>query len=230
MKKIIILIIAMMLIICACGRAENISGNNEKNENEKAAAENNQQKNSEKSSNLGNKNKEKILIAYFSRAGENYNVGTVDIGSTELIAGHMKEYMGDKADVFKIDPVIPYPVGYEDTKTISTREKDNNERPAFKGDIDISQYDVILLGYPIWYGDYPMIINTFLEKYDFNGKTIIPFNTHEGSGNAGTFSRLKSKMTGATVNTNGLTIAGTAARQTASAKETTENWLKGLGY
>ena len=226
MKKIIILIITMMLIVSACGRAENINGNNEKNANGK----NNQQKNSENSSNIENKNEVKILIAYFSRAGENYNVGTVDIGSTELIAGHIKEYLGDKADVFKIDPVIPYPVGYEDTKTISTREKDNNERPAFKGDVDISQYDVILLGYPIWYGDYPMIINTFLEKYDFSGKTIIPFNTHEGSGNAGTFSRLKSKTTGATVNMDGFTIAGTAARQTASAKEATKNWLKGLGY
>ncbi len=226
MKKIIILIITMMLIVSACGRAENINGNNEKNANGK----NNQQKNSENSSNIENKNEVKILIAYFSRAGENYNVGTVDIGSTELIAGHIKEYLGDKADVFKIDPVIPYPVGYEDTKTISTREKDNNERPAFKGDVDISQYDVILLGYPIWYGDYPMIINTFLEKYDFSGKTIIPFNTHEGSGNAGTFSRLKSKMTGTTVNMDGFTIAGTAARQTASAREATKNWLKGLGY
>ncbi len=230
MKRIIILIITMMLVVSACGRAENISGDNEKKDNENVAVENNQQKNSENSSNMKNKNEVKILIAYFSRPGENYNVGRVDIGSTELIAGHVKEYLGDKADVFKIDPVIPYPVGYEDTKTISTREKDNNERPAFKGDVDISQYDVILLGYPIWYGDYPMIINTFLEKYDFSGKTIIPFNTHEGSGNAGTFSRLKSKMTGATVNMDGFTIAGTAARQTASAKEATKNWLKGLGY
>ena len=230
MKRIIILIITMMLVVSTCGRAENISGDNEKKDNENVAVENNQQKNSENSSNMKNKNEVKILIAYFFFFVENYNVGRVDIGSTELIAGHVKEYLGDKADVFKIDPVIPYPVGYEDTKTISTREKDNNERPAFKGDVDISQYDVILLGYPIWYGDYPMIINTFLEKYDFSGKTIIPFNTHEGSGNAGTFSRLKSKMTGATVNMDGFTIAGTAARQTASAKEATKNWLKGLGY
>ena len=87
MKKIIILIITMMLIVSACGRAENINGNNEKNANGK----NNQQKNSENSSNIENKNEVKILIAYFSRAGENYNVGTVDIGSTELIAGHIKE-------------------------------------------------------------------------------------------------------------------------------------------
>ena len=73
-----------------------------------------------------------------------------------------------------------------------------------------------------------MIINTFLEKYDFSGKTIIPFNTHEGSGNAGTFNSMKNKMKSSNVNTNGLAIQGKTARQESS-RSTVENWLKGLG-
>lgn len=74
-----------------------------------------------------------------------------------------------------------------------------------------------------------MIINTFLEKYDFSGKTIIPFNTHEGSGNSGTFSDIKSKMKSSNVNTNGLAIQGKTARQESS-RSTVENWLKELGF
>ena len=74
-----------------------------------------------------------------------------------------------------------------------------------------------------------MIINTFLEKYDFSEKTIIPFNTHEGSGNSGTYNSIKNKMKTSTVNTNGLAIQGKKARQENS-RSTVENWLKGLGY
>ena len=74
-----------------------------------------------------------------------------------------------------------------------------------------------------------MIINTFLEKYDFSGKTIIPFCTHEGSENAGTYTSIKNKMKSANVNTNGLAIRGTEARKESS-RSTVEKWLKGLGY
>ena len=74
-----------------------------------------------------------------------------------------------------------------------------------------------------------MIINTFLEKYDFEGKTIIPFNTHEGSGDAGTYNSIKNKMKSSTVNTDGLAIRGKDAREEKS-RNTVENWLKGLGY
>ena len=73
-----------------------------------------------------------------------------------------------------------------------------------------------------------MIINTFLEKYNFSGKTIYLFNTHEGSGNSGTYTSIKNKMSSSNVNTNGLAIRGEIARQSSS-RTTVENWLKGLG-
>ena len=175
-------------------------------------------------------NNKKILIAFFSRADENYNVGTVSVGNTEIMARYIKEYLGDRADGFKIDPVVSYPANYKECTEVATREKNSNARPEFKNAeaLDLSKYDTILLGYPIWWGDVPMIINTFLEKYDFSGKTIIPFNTHEGSGDAGTYANIKNKMSSSNVNTNGLSIRGAIAREERS-KSTVENWLKGLG-
>ena len=175
-------------------------------------------------------NNKKILIAFFSRADENYNVGTVSVGNTEIMARYIKEYLGDRADGFKIDPVVSYPTNYKECTEVATREKNSNARPEFKNAeaLDLSKYDTILLGYPIWWGDVPMIINTFLEKYNFSGKTIIPFNTHEGSGDAGTYANIKNKMTSSNVNTNGLSIRGAIAREESS-KSTVENWLKGLG-
>ena len=146
------------------------------------------------------------------------------------MARYIKEYLGDRADGFKIDPVVSYPTNYKECTEVATREKNSNSRPEFKNAeaIDLSKYDTILLGYPIWWGDVPMIINTFLEKYNFSGKTIIPFNTHEGSGDAGTYANIKNKMSSSNVNTNGLSIRGATAREESS-RSTVVNWLKGLG-
>lgn len=147
------------------------------------------------------------------------------------MAGFIKDYLGDNADSFKIDPVKAYPADYKECTEVATQELNSNARPEFKNanSLNMDNYDTIFIGYPIWWGDVPMIINTFLEKYDFSGKTIIAFNTHEGSGNAGTFNSIKSKMKSSNVNTNGLAIQGKTARQESS-RSTVENWLKELGY
>ena len=147
------------------------------------------------------------------------------------MAGFIKDYLGDKADTFKIDPVKSYPTDYKECTEVATEEKNSNARPEFKNadSLDISKYDTIFIGYPIWWGDVPMIINTFLEKYYFSGKNIIPFNTHEGSGNSGTYTYIKNKMANSNVNTNGLAIRGAEARKESS-RSTVENWLKNLGY
>lgn len=170
-----------------------------------------------------------MLLTFFSRAGENYGVDDTEIGNTEVIAGYIKDYFGDKIDVFKLEPVNPYPDNYQECTEVVKREKAENARPAFQGKVDLSAHDTIFLGYPIWWGEPPMIINTFLEKYDFAGKTIIPFNTHAGSGAAGSYEAIKEKLSDANVNTNGLAIMGTDVR-TQSAKGTVEAWLKELGF
>ena len=209
MKKVIGIIIALVIVIAAiCGIVymvsnDSLSGNSQEGQVSKEIDEDeNLNTNTSDESNIAQNNNEtdenkettqnggKILIAFFSRADENYNVGTVEVGNTEIMAGFMKDYLGGIADTFKIDPVKPYPADYKECTEVATEEKISNARPEFKNSdsIDIDNYDTIFIGYPIWWGDVPMIINTFLEKYDFSGKTIIPFNTHEGSGNSGTFS------------------------------------------
>ena len=209
--------------------SENITMQNTVTENVIAETQNNVAVENTVTDNTTNNNK-KILIAFFSRADENYNVGTVSIGNTEMMARYIKGYLGDRADGFKIDPVVSYPANYKECTEVATQEKNSNARPEFKNAdaLDLSKYDTILLGYPIWWGDVPMIINTFLEKYDFSGKTIIPFNTHEGSGDAGTYANIKNKMSSSNVNTNGLALRGATAREESS-RSTVENWLKGLG-
>lgn len=234
---IVAIIITLAVVIGLIVLISNDSLNNSKNNNDTnkvlgtTLTENNNTINDEGKTEDNTKSSKRILIAYFSRADENYNVGNVDVGNTEIMAGFIKDYLGDKSDTFKIDPVKPYPANYKECTEIATEELNSNARPEFKNanSLNIDNYDTIFIGYPIWWGDVPMIINTFLEKYDFSGKTIIPFNTHEGSGNAGTFNSIKSKMKSSNVNTNGLAIQGKTARQESS-RSTVENWLKGLGF
>ena len=168
---------------------------------------------------------EKVLVLYFSRADENYSVGEVEVGNTELLAKEIvKKY---NADEFKIEPVNKYPKDYQGAVELATKEGQENARPEYIGDIDISSYDTIFLGYPIWWGDLPMIVYTFLEKHDFSGKTIIPFITHEGSGDAGTYESLKEKMPEATFKGDGFTVFGSKAR-TEEGIEKLNSWLENL--
>ena len=123
---------------------------------------------------------EKILVVYYSRTGEEYGVGKITKGNTAIVAEIIAQKTG--ADIFELKPVTPYPKSYEECKKIASREKATKARPPFVGSVDISAYDIIFVGYPIWYGDAPQIVYTFLESADFAGKKIVPFCTHGGSG------------------------------------------------
>ncbi len=168
------------------------------------------------------------LIVYFSRTGENYNVGNVEVGNTAMLASYIKEYL--KCDSFEIVPMDKYPDNYDECTKIASKEKDDNARPKIVGKIDnFDSYKTVFVGYPIWWGDLPMIMYTFMEDYEFSGKKVIPFNTHEGSGDAGTYNTIKEKLSGADVNTNGLALDGKTSRSE-EGKQQTIDWLKGLGY
>jgi flavodoxin len=127
---------------------------------------------------------EKCLIAYYSRAGNNYVSGKIVnllIGNTEVVAKMIQEITG--ADIFRIDPVNSYPEDYTETTEVAQKELRENARPELSSHVEnMDYYNVIFLGYPNWWGTMPMPVFTFLEEYDFSGKTIIPFCTHEGSG------------------------------------------------
>lgn len=170
----------------------------------------------------------KSLVIFFSRPDENYNVGDTKVGNTEILAKNLAEYLS--ADTFAIVPQEKYPADYQSCVEKATEEKDADARPAYIGEVEnFDDYDTIFLGYPIWWGDLPMIVYTFLENHDFNGKTVIPFNTHEGSGNAGTFEALKAKLSTANVIGDGFNISGIKAREE-EGKEKITSWAKELGY
>ena len=171
-------------------------------------------------------NSSKILLAYFSRADENYSVGYVEKGNTEWIA----DFISEKVNVdltFKIERVTPYPSVYSECTDEAKAEKNANARPNINGSIEnFDDYDIIFLGYPIWWSDLPMCVYTFIESYNWNGKMVIPFSTHEGSDWSGTLSTLENKLDGATIYF-GYNCRGAQAKNNKSAVHT---WLEGLGF
>ena len=171
----------------------------------------------------------KILVTYFSRADENYNVGNISKGNTKIIAEIIAEKTG--ADIFEIKPVKNYPVDYDECTKIASREKAVKARPNFIGNVEnFSDYDTIFLGYPIWYGDAPMIIYSFLEKNNFDGKKIIPFCTHGGSGLSSTDQQITLICPNSKI-LQGFEIRGTIAQKNFSeAEQKVSDWLKKINF
>ena len=172
-----------------------------------------------------NDNQSKILVAYFSRTGEEYGVGTVTKGNTKIIAEIIAKQIN--ADLFEIRPIKEYPYSYEECKKVASREKAMKSRPAISTSVEnFQQYDVIFVGYPIWYGDAPMVVYTFLESYDFSGKKIIPFCTHGGSGLSSTDQNITLTCPNSTI-MQGFEIRGTTARDNIKQAEIKViDWLK----
>ena len=170
-----------------------------------------------------------ILVAYFSRADENYNVGTIDKGNTQIIAEYIADEVG--ADSFHIETVTPYPADYDDCCDVAKKELADKARPELNGTVDnMEQYDIVFLGYPIWWGDMPMAVYTFMDSYDFSDKVVIPFNTHEGSGESGTYSAIGSYLPNAQV-LDGMAIQGKTAQEFSSdTQQSVSDWLDGLGF
>ena len=170
----------------------------------------------------------RILVAYLSRAGENYNVGVIEEGNTAKMGKIIAEQMG--ADVFELVPVVPYPEDYDSCLDVATREQQKKTRPEYEGEIENwDQYDTIFIGFPIWWGNIPNIVYTFMEAYDFTGKTVIPFNTHEGSGQAHSQRDIEELLTSATV-LKGLAVRGSKAQNDAEGTDAdVANWLKSIG-
>ena len=167
------------------------------------------------------------MIAFFSRADENYFGGAmryVKVGNTEIVAGIIKELI--PADTFKIEMKDPYSPVYmtciEEAKK-DLRAKARPELVSMPESID--EYDTVILAYPNYWGTMPMAVYTFLENFDFSGKTILPLCTNEGSGMGSSEREIKKTCPGADVK-KGLPITGSAA---ANSKSSVERWLKANG-
>ena len=167
----------------------------------------------------------KTLIVFFSHAGENYSVGNVKVGNTKLVADEIQKLTG--GDEFEIVCEKNYNMPYDDLTRLAKEEQYNGEKPAFKGKIkNIEQYETVFIGGPIWWGTYPQVMFSFFDKYDLNGKTIIPFSTHEGSGLGSVVEDLKKLYPQATFK-EAFSIYGHEARKST---KSVDAWVKELGY
>lgn len=162
----------------------------------------------------------KSIIIYFSRADENYAVGYIDKGNTEVVAEYIKEFTG--ADMFKVERKIPYSKEYQACVREAEEEQENNERPELTHTLDnIDNYEVVYIGAPVYCGLLPQPMVTQLEKLNWSGKVVRPFTTHEGSGLGNIPKQLKNICNGAKV-VDGLAVRGTDAK---NAKGKVEEWI-----
>jgi flavodoxin len=174
-----------------------------------------------------NAQKLKSLVAYFSRPGKNYvNSIIVDLptGNTEIVATMIQEMT--KGDLFHIEAVRAYPVDYTETTEVAQMELRTKARPKLTRHLEtMDSYDRIILGYPNWWGTMPMPVFTFLEEYNFSGKMILPFCTHEGSGMGHSIADIRTTCPQSTV-LDGLAIRGGEVK---NAKGEVATWLRQTG-
>lgn len=169
----------------------------------------------------------RVLLAYFSRAGENYYYGrrtNLDVGNTEVLAAMIGNLIS--CDAHRIEAADPYPDDYDETVARNVREQDSNARPAIAAPLPgIEKYDTVLLASGIWNVRAPMIMTTFAESYDFTGKTIHPVTTHAMSGLGTTERDYARSCPGATIG-EGLAVRG---EETRDAGPPVEAWLRRTG-
>ena len=204
-KKIIALIIAIVVIAAGVG-IWLISSNNNSNES------NNANTNNLNSNANMDENENKIAIIYFSATG-----------TTKKVAGYIKELTtGDLIEIVPKDKYTDSDLNYNNSNSRATQEQnDSSVRPEISNTIDTDSYDVIYLGYPIWWGDAPRIILTFLDNHDLSGKTVIPFCTSGGSGISTSVNYFKNNYK----NVNWLD-----GRRLGTSQSEVTNWVNGLNY
>lgn len=229
MRKTLFAALSMliMLLFTACGptppAAEKVPETPSETPSEKPAENTATAENTPAASNS------KILVAFFSRAGDNYETGNIEKGNTKIMAEFIAEKTG--ADLFEIKPVKEYPFDYRECTEVAKQELETNARPEIAAyPENLQNYDVIFLGYPIYWSTFPMIIYTFLENQDFNGKTIIPFCTSAGDYMTGKENTIPEIAKGSTIR-EGLGVKGKMCQENPDAvREKVNAWLTGLGY
>ena len=211
-----ILMTTMMLLLTACGGG-----------NAQTGADTSAQK--ETRTTASARSDQRVLVVYFSRADENTGgVGYIEKGNTKILAEMIAERT--HGDLFEIKTVKPYPKEYRPATEAAKQEKEENARPEIVGELpDLSKYDVVFLGYPIWWSDMPMPVYTFLDRENFAGKIILPFCTHEGSGLSDT-QRSIADVTKADVR-EGFALQGHIAQKSPEeARTALYEWMSKQGY
>lgn len=156
-KKYLLLIIGIVLLVLAAGCSFGGIGYQDDEDSQKVVIQKPE----------GLPTHPKVLIVYFSHTG-----------NTELAAWQIQAAVGGQ--LFRLQPVVPYPANSQECSVIAKQELDANKRPQLAADLpDLAQYDTVFIGYPIWYQTTPMLVRTFLEAHDFTGKAVVPFCTSD---------------------------------------------------
>ena len=228
--KLVCLAMVLCLLFCltACGQGSKLEQTAEEHvSNEAAPSADHTAEQEDHSAGEG-----KSLVVYFSRTGEQYTVGVIDKGNTAIVAEMIADETG--ADLFELVPADDhYPMTYAELTDAAMREQNEGARPAYAGEVpDLSQYDTIFIGAPVWWGDWPMILYTFFENNAdaLAGKTLVPFSTHEGSGLSGFDKKLGVACPDAEIG-KGLAVRGNDCQNRQdSVREDVAEWLGKLGY
>ncbi len=237
-QKIVTLLLAgtMIVSLAACGRKDVSQENSNENvqaiqETEQDAGKQNETADSGSDQNTGSN----ILIAYFS-VPEDIDISGIDadagasvvvqngeaVGNMQFMAEAIQQAVG--GDLFRIETEEEYPLDHDPLVDQAADEQSENARPALSTHIEnLENYDTIFVGYPNWWGDMPQPMYSFFEEYDFAGKTIIPFNSHGGSGFSDTISTIADMQPDAAVVEDGLTIS---RNDVAVSNQTVKEWAK----
>ena len=167
----------------------------------------------------------KSIVIFFSHAGDNYAVGNIKVGNTKIVADYITEFTG--AAQYEIVTHKYDGMAYNPLIKLAKEEAAKGELPPYEGKKpDLTKYDMVFIGGPVWWDTYPRVMFTLFRDINLDGKTVIPFTTHEGSGLGSCVSNVKKAFPKANV-TNGFSIYGHEVRE---GKAKVEKWLKGLGY
>lgn len=231
MRKWSVLFFSILLVLSlsACGRADKGNGTDK---NSQVAAEKNKSNTNSTSENA------RVLIAYFTvpedvKISDNDAIAGASIvvkdsekmGNTEYVAGLVQKTIG--GDLFRIETKDAYPLEHDTLVDQAAEEQEKELRPELLNHVEnFEQYDTVLLGFPNWWGDLPMPVYSFLEEYDFAGKTIIPFVTHGGSGFSATTDTISQLQPDAQVSDNTLSLS---REDVAEAEDEVKDWAEGLG-
>ena len=240
LKRRFLIMLAVVMIISifiGCGSASVKNNQTTKNDSAEKSSDIDSSSNAVTEAVQNNTDNENILIAYFS-VPENVDTDGIDANSGASIVVKNKDVLGNMqymamtiqeaigGELFRIETKEKYPLEHETLVNQAKEEQNEDARPELATHIEnVEQYDMIFLGYPNWWGDMPQPLYTFLEEYDFSGKTIIPFNSHGGSGFSNTIEEIKKLQSNATVRDDGLSIS---RNDVADSEQEITDWAKGL--
>lgn len=220
-----------------CGSSSAKNNQTTKNDSAEKSSDINSSSNAVTEAVQNNTDNENILIAYFS-VPENVDTDGIDANSGASIVVKNKDVLGNMqymamtiqeaigGELFRIETKEKYPLEHETLVNQAKEEQNEEVRLELATHIEnVEQYDIIFLGYPNWWGDMPQPLYTFLEEYDFSGKTIIPFNSHGGSGFSNTIEEIKKLQPNATVKDDGLSIS---RNDVADSEQEITDWAKGF--